>query len=107
MKMEKKNFVTIVKELDTYYNGDIAEAFNKLNIYENRITHSMDLIIDALDEEIDPKHYARNDDLTYDCGSYLCEWLFGHGEFQEKCSTAEELYDYIAQKYLTAEKEMG
>ena len=38
MKMEKKNFVTIVKELDAYYNGDIAEAFNKLNIYENRIT---------------------------------------------------------------------
>lgn len=95
----KESFVKIVNACDAYFNGEAFDALKILGMDENLINNYFDAIIDAVDNDIDPKHVARNDDFTYDCGSYVCEWLFGTGEFQEKCKTAEELYDYIIEQY--------
>ena len=95
----KETFVTMVNAFDEYFNGEIYEALKTIGAQENNIDPIFDSMIDALDKEVDPKRLARDDDNTYDCGSYVCEWLFGEGEFQEVCKTAEELYDYIAARY--------
>lgn len=100
--MNKETFVVIINELDSYFNGDIAEGFDKLGIYENHINSCFDNILTAIDKEVDPECYAEEDALTKDCGSYVCCWLFSETEFQEKCPTAEALYDYIESKYSEA-----
>ena len=97
--MNKETFVTIINELDSYFNGDISEGFDKLGIYENNINRCFDNILTAIDKEMDPECYAEEDPLTCDCGSFVCCWLFCETEFQEKCPTAEALYDYIEKKY--------
>lgn len=97
--MKKETFVVIMTEMDTYFNGDIADAFHKLGASENVINNCMDNILSALTKEIDPLKIAATDPFTEDCGDYICEWLFGGGEFQEKCPTAESLYDYIYEQY--------
>ena len=99
----KESFVSIVNALDEYWNDKI-EHMEALGIGENYFNSFTDTIIDAIEKEIDPKHTARDDEYCYDCGAYLCEWLFGTGDFQEKCKTAEELYDYIIAKYQPLEK---
>ena len=103
--IERDNFIKIMDTLDDYYNGDIAKAFEILGMSENNIHTHMDAIIDAIDADMDPKHLGRADNLTAFCGSYICEWLFGTGEFQEKCKTAGELYDYIVAAYIALAKE--
>ena len=96
----KESFVKIMNALDEYYVGDIYKAFQLLQIEDaNAITALIDVICEAIDKDIDPRHFAKYDDLTYDCGSYIFEWLFGEGAFQEECKTAEELYDYIMKAY--------
>lgn len=96
--ISKESFVKIVNALDEYWN-DKAEILKKLDIHECYFHTFTDTIIDALEADIDPKHTVRNDDLVYDCGAYIIKWLFGEGEFQETCPTAESLYDYIQNKY--------
>ena len=100
--IDKKSFIEIVNALDEYWNDKI-EHFTALGIGENYFNVFADKIIDAIEEDIDPKHTARNDEYCCDCGAYLCEWLFGTGDFQERCQTAEELYDYIVSKYQPTE----
>ena len=96
--ISKENFVTIVNAFDEYWN-EKAEALNKLDIYECYFHSFADTILDAIEKEIDPMQLAQTDELTYDCGAFLCEWLFSTGKFQEVCPTAESLYDYIVEKY--------
>lgn len=94
----KATFIAIADKLDEFYNGEINESFEKLGIVDNRITDCMDAIVEALDQEMDPECYAQEDsNIIY--SSYLCEWLFHTGEFQEMCPTAAALYDYIDSKY--------
>ena len=99
--MNKPNFVKIMDSLDEYYNGDTMKAFNLLGICENSITAILDDITEAISAEMDPDRLARSDSdpEVRDCGSYVVEWLFGNSEFQEKCKTAGELYDYIKEQY--------
>ena len=97
--MKKENFVKIMDVLDEYFNGEIAEAFKLLNMGDNRISDKFDIIISAIDMEIDPLGLAREDELTVDCGSYVCSWLFSDTDFNEVCPNASTLYDYIVNKY--------
>jgi hypothetical protein len=92
--ISKESFVSIMEALDEFWN-DKVEHLKALDIHESYFTNFTDKIIAALEEDIDPKKTARNDEYCYDCGTYICEWLFGEGEFQEKCKTAAELYEYI------------
>ena len=98
----KETFCTIVNEADKYFNGDIHKAFELLQISENIISDAMDTIIGAIDDEIDPKHKAIDDDYCWDCGSFVWEWICGlneEGSFRSKCPTAGNLYDYIIKVY--------
>ena len=95
----KASFVKIMDKLDEYHNGEIWKALQTLGIEENIFTNLLDTITDVMNEEVDPKHLARTDELTMDCGCYVQDWLFGSSEINEKCKTAEELYDYIIKKY--------
>ena len=94
----KESFISIVNALDEYW-SDKLDHLKALGIYESYFNDFTDVIIDAIEADIDPKHIARDDDLTADCGAYILEWLFGAGEFQEKCPDAGALYDYIVAKY--------
>ena len=96
--ISKDSFITIVNALDEFWH-DKNEHLVALGISDNYFHDFADAILGAIEADIDPKHMARTDELTYDCGNYLCEWLFGQGEFQEKCPNAEALYDYIVAKY--------
>ena len=98
--MNKETFVAIVDVLDEYFNGDIAKAFNLLGISENKIAEEMDKILLAVENEIDPEHLAKEDELVADCGSYICNWLFSTEEFNEVCPNAGALYDYIENAYV-------
>lgn len=100
--IKKESFVQIMNTLDEFYNGEIAEAFDKLGIYECKFSEHMDVIVNAIDEAVDPECFAEEDENTIDSGSYICDWLFGIGKINEICPTAEELYDYIVNKYLKA-----
>lgn len=95
----KESFIKILNTVDEYFNGDIQEAFCTLGMDENKISDMFDVIISALDADVDPRHLATKDENTADCGSYVCEWLFGVTDFQEKCADASALYDYIVAKY--------
>jgi hypothetical protein len=95
----KASFVKIMDKLDEYYNGEIWKALQALGIEENVFTNLLDTITDVMNEEVDPKHLARTDELTMDCGCYVHDWLIGNSEINEKCKTAEERYDYISEKY--------
>lgn len=95
----KESFVAQMEVFDEFFNGEISEAFDKLDIYESRLSRLMDKLVNSIDKDIDPDHLAESDENTSYCGSYVCEWLFGKSEFQEVCSTAEALYDYIVKKY--------
>lgn len=92
--ISKESFVNIMEALDEFWN-DKVEHLRALDIHESYFTNFTDKIIAALEVDIDPKKTARNDEYCYDCGAYICEWLFGEGEFQEQCKTAAELYEYI------------
>ena len=96
--ISKTAFVKIVNALDELWN-EKGEHLHALGMDESYIATFADMIIEAMSEEIDPKHTARMDEAVMDCGDYICEWLFGTGEFQEICKTAEDLYDYIVNKY--------
>ena len=96
--ISKTAFVKIVDALDELWNEKI-EHLRALDMEESYIATFSDIITEAISEEIDPKHRARTDEAAMDCGDYVCEWLFGTGEFQEICKTAEDLYDYIINKY--------
>ena len=99
----KETFCTIIDEADKYFNGNINKAFELLQINENIISDAMDTIIGAIDDEIDPKHKAIDDDYCWDCGSFIWEWICGIDEgkdsFRNKCPTAGDLYDYIIKAY--------
>ena len=97
--MKKENFVKIMDALDEYFNGEIAEAFNLLQMSENRITDKFDTIISVMDAEVDPIGLASDDERVADCGSYICSWLFGDTDFNEICPDAGTLYDYIQEQY--------
>ena len=94
----RENFITIMNAFDEYWNEKL-EALKALDIHECYFHSFADTILDALEAEIDPKKLARTDDLTYDCGAFLAEWLFGEGKLQEKCPDAGSLYDYICEAY--------
>ena len=96
----RESFISVLDAIDAYFNGEIFEAFNTLGIAENKINDHIDAIIVAIDNDVDPKHLARQDENVLDCGSYIFEWLFGTSDFQEKCKTAGQLYDYIVAQYL-------
>lgn len=93
----KDNFTTIMHALDLYWN-EKHEHLQALGIYENCFEDILDSILTAIESDIDPKHTARDDEITYDSGSYLCDWLFAAG-IRDKCPTAADLYDYVAAKY--------
>jgi len=98
--MQKENFVKMIEALDEYFNGDFSEGMAKLGVQEIIVDKYMDSILDALDAEIDPLHLGAKDELTADCGSYLCVWLFDEdNQFHEICPNANTLYDYIAAAY--------
>lgn len=97
--INKTSFIETMNILDEYFNGEMAKARNTLGIGECRTNELMDKLITAIADDVDPKHLAREDELVADCGCYICEYLFGVGEFQETCPNAEKLYDYIAKKY--------
>ena len=99
--INKESFIDIMDALDSYFNGDILKAFDMLGIYDNKINDNFDIIVDAIEKDIDPENLARTDPNTADCGSYICEWLFGTSDFNEKCKTSSELYDYIVTRYET------
>lgn len=99
--INRESFINIMDTLDSYFNGDILKAFDMLGIYDNKINTHFNIIVDAIDKDMDPKDLARTDPNTADCGSYICEWLFGVSDFNEKCKTSGELYDYIATRYET------
>ena len=96
--ISRDSFIEIVNALDEFW-GDKIEHLNALGIGENYFNSFADVIIEAIEKDIDPKHTAREDEHCYDCGAYLCEWLFGTGDFQEVCPDAGALYDYITAKY--------
>lgn len=96
--ISRDSFIAIVNTFDEYWNDKI-EHLEALGISESYFNCAFDVIIDAIETDIDPEHTASKDDLCYDCGSYICEWLFGGGEFQERCPDAGALYDYIVAKY--------
>lgn len=95
----RESFVKILDTVDEYFNGEIQKALCTLGMDENRMGDMFDAIISAVDADVDPKHLAMKDENTADCGSYVCEWLFGVTDFQEKCADAGALYDYIVAKY--------
>ena len=97
--INRDSFIAIVDELDEFFNGEVREAFEKLDIYESRIQDEMDKIITAIDNDVDPLHLAQEDKFTTLSGSYLCEWLFGTSSFNEECQTGADLYDYICAAY--------
>lgn len=92
--INKKSFVKIMNSFDEFWN-DKNEHLKALGIYESYFSLFADVVLEALDADVDPEHNARYDELTMDCGSFISEWLFGKGAFQEKCPNAEALYDYI------------
>ena len=96
--ISRESFIEIVNILDEYW-GDKIPHLEALGFGEAYFSFFADVIIEAIEKDIDPKHTARNDDLCYDCGAYLGEWLFGKGDFQEVCPDAGALYDYIVAKY--------
>ena len=102
--INRDSFINIMDALDSYFNGDILKAFDLLGIYENKIHDHFDIIVGAIDKDIDPEDLARADENTADCGSYVCEWLFGVSDFNEKCKTSAELYDYIVERYKAHKK---
>lgn len=101
--IEKENFIKVMDALDELWN-DKLEAMNALGISESYFMAFSDEIAEAIDRDVDPKHLARTDELTCDCGSYVIEYLIGEGEFQEVCPTAEALYEYIVNKYIESVK---
>ena len=95
----KETFIKVMNELDAFY-GETQALMEKFGFRDdNIIASSFDRIVDALDTEIDPKELARKDEISKDCGSYICDWLFGPSELNEKCPTAADLYDYIINRY--------
>lgn len=100
--ISRDSFISIVNTLDEYWNDKI-EHLEALGISESYFNSALDVILSAIEEDIDPMHTARDDDLCYDCGSYVCEWLFGTSKFQEVCPNAGALYDYIVAKYQSTE----
>lgn len=97
--MTKKNFTKALKIFDEYYNGKISDALTILGIYENKLTQFMDEFIDIVAETLDPQNKAEDDDLTYNCGCYICEWLLGNDGLRDRYPTPEALYDYITAQY--------
>ena len=95
----RESFIKILDTVDEYFNGETQKALCILGIGENKLNVMFDTIISAVDADVDPKHLAMKDENTVDCGSYVCEWLFGVTDFQEKCADAGALYDYIVAKY--------
>lgn len=100
--MRKETFVSLIKALDTFWN-DKVDGLRILGITECYFTDFADSILGAIEEEMDPKHKARDDkhECVEDCGSYVCEWLFGRedSDFRVTCPTIESLYDYIISQY--------
>ena len=96
--ISRDSFIEIVNALDEFW-GDKIEHLKALDLGENYFSSFADVITEAIEKDIDPKHTAREDEHCYDCGAYLGEWLFGVGDFQEICPDAGALYDYIVAKY--------
>ena len=102
--MTKENFVKALKIFDEYYNGETSKALTTLGIYENKITEFMDGFVDIVATTLDPQNKAKNDDLTYNCGCYVCAWIFGSDWLRDEYPTPEALYDYITIQYKEANK---
>lgn len=98
--ISKENFTHIMEALDEFWN-DKADALKILGIQECYFTDFCDKILSAIDKEIDPYSKAREDkdEAVADCGSYLCEWLFGVEGFRDNYPTPALLYDYILSQY--------
>lgn len=94
----RDNFAKIVNALDEFWN-DKNEHLTALGIQENYFHDFADTILDTLEKEVDPKHTARDDKYAYDCGAYICDWLFSSSDLRKQCLTAADLYDYIVAKY--------
>lgn len=96
--LTRKAFVSIVESADKYWKT-FEPHLQALGIYESGFHTFLDTVIEAIDLEIDPAHRARTDELTYDCGSYVIEWLYGadNNKLRQTCPTAGALYDYIMQ----------
>ena len=102
--ISRDSFIKIVSEIDNYWSNKMP-LLQQLGIEESYFNTLADVITDAIDEDVDPKHLARTDDATYDCGSYLCEWLIWSedSKLRAQCPTAGDLYDYIVLHYKALE----
>lgn len=96
--ISRDSFIEMVNALDEFW-GDKIEHLEALGFGENYFSSFADVITEAIEKDIDPKHTARDDEHCYACGAYLCEWLFGTDDFQEVCPDAGALYDYTVAKY--------
>lgn len=96
--ISRNSFIEIVNALDEFW-GDKIAHLEALGFGENYFSSFADVITEAIEKDIDPKHTARDDEHCCDCGSYVFEWLFGVNKFQEICPDAGALYDYITAKY--------
>ena len=102
--MTKENFTKALEIFDEYYNGEIFKAFTTLGINENKITQFMDEFVDIVAKTLDPQNKAKDDNLTYNCGCYVCEWLFGGDWLRGEYPTPEVLYDYVTIQYKEVNK---
>jgi len=96
--ISKESFCKIADTLDEFFNGETFEAFSKLKIHESKLHEEMDIILGAIDADIDPKNKAAEDD-EIPSGSFVCEWLFGSTRFNEICPNSASLYDYVVKAY--------
>lgn len=103
--ISKESFVKIMDTLDEFFNGEQYDAMQKLGICESFFQDCMDKVISAIAHDVDPCGIARDDAFGTVSGCFICEWLFGEGEFQEECKTAGELYEYIVNAYINLAKE--
>lgn len=102
--IKRQNFINMMQAFDEFYDDKMLVAFNTLGMQECKIFYIMDQLLETLSRELDPYREAAVDDLTHDCGDYLCDWLFtSDSELREQYPTPGALYDYIISRYKETE----
>ena len=97
----RNSFVKLADEMRNFYVETLPKmiAIGFADSEDNPILMSMDKMLDILADELDPHHIARDDEIVWDCGSYLIDWLYGDSAIAEKCPLAGDLYDYVEYRY--------
>ena len=102
--IKKQNFIDMMQAFNEFYDDEMLAAFNTLGMQECKIFDIMDQLLDSLSREVDPHREAVVDNLTHDCGDYLCDWLFtSESKLREQYPTPGALYDYIISRYKETE----